>query len=169
MKMPSTSSCTNALYNSLGSSYTKKVKNNSKTKGEGWSSVWRFIDNKLRSRGDLPIKAYTGRLHLKGVPFLGLTEVYKRVEISLVEVYERVGKSVISVCKNAKTGWQMHFRAVKESTKLCDLFIFKINTIHLQQLKGMQSSKLGLWKGYIFSIESIRKWYVFCQKWYIKG
>ena len=36
----------------------------------------------------------------------------------------------------------MHFRAAKESTKLCDLFIFKIKTIHLQQLKGMQSSKL---------------------------
>ena len=37
------------------------------------------------------------------------------VGISLVEVYERVGKSVISVCKKAHVGWQIHFMALKNS------------------------------------------------------
>ena len=37
------------------------------------------------------------------------------VGISLVEVYERVGKSVISVCKKAHVGWQIHFIALKNS------------------------------------------------------
>ena len=34
-----------------------------------------------------------------------------------MEVYERVGKSVISVCKKAQNGQQMHFVAVKKSKK----------------------------------------------------
>ena len=38
-----------------------------------------------------------------------------------------------------------------------------------QQLKGMQSSKQGMCKGYHLSIEGIRKGYLFCKKWYIKG
>ena len=33
----------------------------------------------------------------------------------------------------------------------------------------MQSSKQGMWKGYYLSIEGIRKGYLFCKKWYIKG
>ena len=37
------------------------------------------------------------------------------VGISLIEVYERVGKSVISVCKKAHVGWQIHFLALKNS------------------------------------------------------
>ena len=41
--------------------------------------------------------------------------------------------------------------------------------IDLQQLKGMQSSKQGMWKGYHLSIEGIQKGYLFHEKWYIKG
>ena len=44
-----------------------------------------------------------------------------------VGVYEREGKSVISVCKKATQGEQMHFLAVKKVVKtlwVCDLFIF---------------------------------------------
>ena len=37
------------------------------------------------------------------------------VGISPVEAYERVGKSVISVCKKAHVGWQIHFMALKNS------------------------------------------------------
>ena len=33
----------------------------------------------------------------------------------------------------------------------------------------MQSSKLGTWKGYHLSTEVIRKGYLFCWKWYLKG
>ena len=54
------------------------------------------------------------------------------------------------------------------------------NTVHLQQLKGMQLSKLacergchlsvgGMQKGSHLSIEGIRKGYLLCQKWYKKG
>jgi len=43
----------------------------------------------------LPIMAYTGRLHPKGVPFSGFRYINKRVGISRAEVYEREGKSVI--------------------------------------------------------------------------
>ena len=40
---------------------------------------------------------------------------------------------------------------------------------HLQQLKGMQSSKWGKWKGYHLSKEGIREGYLFHEKWHIKG
>ena len=33
-------------------------------------------------------------------------------------------------------------------------------TVHLQQLKGLQISKQGMWKGYHFSTEGIRKGYI---------
>ena len=36
------------------------------------------------------------------------------------------------------------------------------------QLKEMQSSKLGMLKGYHFSIEGVLKEYLFCQIWFIK-
>ena len=39
----------------------------------------------------------------------------------------------------------------------------------IQQLKGMQSSKQGMWKEYHLSIEGIQKGYLFRDKWYIKG
>ena len=66
---------------------------------------------------------------------------------SAVELYERVWKSVISVCR--------------EPQRLTDVFYGceKINktflwyTVHLQLLKGVQSSKLGMWKGYHLQIE----------------
>ena len=37
-----------------------------------------------------PLKSYTGKLRLKGVPFFRL-QVYERLGILLVEVFERVG------------------------------------------------------------------------------
>ena len=40
----------------------------------------------------------------------------------------------------------------------CDWFLFKRQGI-LQQLKGMQSSKQGMWKGYHLSIEGLQKGY----------
>ena len=56
--------------------------------------------------------------------------------ISLVEVYEGGGKSVISVCKKAQNGQQMHFLAgkVEKTFQFCD----SLDTVHLQQLKGCQ-------------------------------
>ena len=49
--------------------------------------------------------------------------IWRVVGISLVELYERVGKSVISVCKKALVGWQIHFMALKKFWS-CDLLIF---------------------------------------------
>ena len=59
----------------------------------------------------LPIMAYTGRLHPKGVPFSGF-RFFERVHILLVEVYERVGESVIWVCERAQRAEQMNFMAL---------------------------------------------------------
>ena len=67
--------------------------------------------------------AYTGRLSLKGVPFLRL-QVYDRVGILLVEVYESVGLSVISVRKMAQKGSQNYFKAVKKSRKRSGFVIY---------------------------------------------
>ena len=50
------------------------------------------------------------------------------------------------------------------------LFLWLIpawKTVHLQQVKEMQSSKQGMWKGYHLTIEDKRKEYLFCEKWYI--
>ena len=45
-----------------------------------------------------------------------------------------------------------------------------LQKVHLQLLKGMQSSKLGMWKGHHLTVEGIpRKKDLFYQKWYIKG
>ena len=69
-----------------------------------------------------------------------------KVRISLVEVQEsRVRTFVISVYKKAQKDLQMHFMAVKKSIKRSGLrFIHISKKMHLQQLKGMQSSKLGM-------------------------
>ena len=42
--------------------------------------------------------------------------------ISPVDVYQRVVKSVISFCKKAQKGYQMHSMAVKKSRK-CSIFV----------------------------------------------
>ena len=54
-----------------------------------WSSI--SVLRPVGGGGVLPILAYTGRLHPKGVPFFRL-QVYNRVGISQVEVYKRVGE-----------------------------------------------------------------------------
>ena len=43
----------------------------------------------------------------------------------------------------------MHSTAVKKSRKRCDsVCIHNLKIVHLQQLKGIQSSKVGMWKWY---------------------
>ena len=62
-------------------------------------------------------------------------QVYERVRISLVEVHQRQGKSVISCCKKAQKGYQMHFLAVRKARKkiLVLSFIHILKTMHLRQ------------------------------------
>ena len=51
-------------------------------------------------------------------------QVYERVGISPVEMYEKEGQSVISVCKKAQKGQQMHFIVVKKSRKSAGFSIY---------------------------------------------
>ena len=44
-----------------------------------------------------------------------------------------------------------------------------LNDSAFRAVKGMQSPKQGMWKGYNLSIEGIRKGYFFRGKWYKKG
>ena len=67
--------------------------------------------------------AYTGGLRMKGAPFFRL------------RVYERVGEFVISVGKKGSKGVR------KRSGFVIYLYL---KTVHLRQLKGMQSSKPGM-------------------------
>ena len=91
--------------------------------------------------------------------------------ISLAEVYECVGKYVISSAKRLKRANRCILRQWKSWENVLVLwFIYDIlKTVYLQLLKGMQSSILGVWKGYHLSIEGIRKGGLVCQKRYIKG
>ena len=60
--------------------------------------------------------------------------------------------------------------AIKKQRKCCDsVCIHNLKIVHLQQLKGIQSSKVGRWKWYHLSIKDVREGYIFCQKQYIKG
>ena len=64
----------------------------------------------------------------------------------------------------------MHFTTANNRENfMFQWFIHISKTVHLRQLKGMQSSKQGIWKGYHFSIECKRKEYLFCQTLYLKG
>ena len=69
-----------------------------------------------------------------------------KVRISLVEVYESgVGTSVTLVCKKTQKVLQIIFMAVKKSIKRSGLrYMYILKKVHLQELKGMQGSKLGM-------------------------
>ena len=41
--------------------------------------------------------------------------------------------------------------------------------LYFRGLRGMQSSKQGMWNEYYLSREDIRKGFCFHEKWYIKG
>ena len=115
-----------------------------------------IIDYAPKGRGGvLPIMAYVGRPRPKGVPFLGFRYM------------KRVGKSAILVCKT--------YRCIlwlwKGQEKILGLgFVHTFKTVHLQELKGMQSSKIGKWKGYHLSINRrYAKGVPFLSNRYIKG
>ena len=104
------------------------------------------------------------------VTFFSL-QVNEMLGISLVEVYECVAKYVISSVKRLKRANRCILRQWKSWENVLVLWFIHdmLKTMHLQLLKGMQSSILGVWKGYHLSIEGKRKGGLFCQKRYIKG
>ena len=104
-------------------------------------------------------------------------------------MYERVENSVILVCKKAQNKGPfslerthrctllepagrrllfsiLHFSyGCEKAENTLDVYSY-IESVHLQQLKGMQSSKQGTEKGHHLSIEGIRNIVgtFFCQK-----
>ena len=97
--------------------------------------------------------AYTGTLLPKGVSFSGVRYIYKRVGISLVEVYKRVGTHVIWASKRGTKGLTDEFMALKSRENVPFLWLIYIYIT----LKGMVSSKQGMWKGYHLLMEGVRK------------
>ena len=92
--------------------------------------------------------------------------------ISLVKVYKKSKETVMSVWKRPKranryTSWL----TVKKSRKrFLVWFVYVWETVHLQKLKRMQRSKLGMLRGYHLSLEGIRKGYlVFVKNSICKG
>ena len=153
-------------------SFNKVIKENN----SNWSSELFNNAHKPNARGvgggvhSLYIMAYVGTETLpKRATFFRL-QVYERVGILLIEVYERGVKSVIWVFERAQSAnkWILLFQKVEKTFHFCDWFLFKWQLVQ-QQLKGMQSSKQGMWKGYYLSIERIWKGYLFHEKWYKKG
>ena len=62
-------------------------------------------------------------------------------------VYERVGKSVVLVGNKAQKELTDAFYGCEKVEKrfwFCDLFKTFLKTVNLQQLKGIESSKLGI-------------------------
>ena len=117
-----------------------------------------------------PYNGLYGEAPPQRVTFFSL-QVNEMLGISLVEVYECVGKYVISSVKRLKRANRCILRQWKSWENVLVLWFIHdmLKTMHLQLLKGMQSSILGVWKGYHLSIEGIRKGERFCQKPYIKG
>ena len=98
-------------------------------------------------------------------------QVNEMLGISLVEVYECVGKYAISSVKRLKRANRCILMQWKSWENVLVLWFIHdiLKKVHVQLLKGMQSSILGVWKGYHLSIEGIRKGGLFCHKRYIKG
>ena len=117
-----------------------------------------------------PYNGLYGEAPPQRVTFFSL-QVNEMLGISLVEVYECVGKYVISSVKRLKRTNRCILKQWKSWENVLVLWFIHdmLKTVHLQLLKGMQSSILGVWKGYHLSIEGIRKGRLLCQKRYIKG
>ena len=115
-----------------------------------------------------PYNGLYGEAPPQRVTFFSL-QVNEMLGISLVEVYECVAKYVISSVKRLKRANRCILRQWKSWENVLVLWFIHdmLKTMHLQLLKVMQSSILGVWKGYHLSIEGIRKGGLFCQKRYI--
>ena len=118
----------------------------------------------------IPYNGLYGEAPPERVPFFSL-QVYEILGISLVQLYECVGKYVISSVKRLKRANRCISRQCKSWENVLVLWFIHdmLKTMHLQSLKGIQRSILGVWKGYHLSIEAKRKGGLFCQKRYIKG
>ena len=84
---------------------------------------------------------------------------------SLVAVYERGGNLLFrSVLRLKRANRCLLWLWKSQENVLVSWFILILKTAHLQQLKGMQSSKLGMWKVSHWSMEDIRKGFLCLSK-----
>ena len=97
------------------------------------------------------------RLRPKGGTFFK-SQVYERVGVSLGEVYKRVGKSVFPSVKRPKIANRRNIWLWKSRASVGLWFSHILKTVNLQQLKGMQCSNLGLWKGYHLVYKRVKGW-----------
>ena len=117
------------------------------------SQIQSLIDSFLTSDvecGTLPVRIRLPRTRWE-VRHVVLRQVNEREGISLVELHERIGKSVTLVGRKPQNGYkQKHFYGCEKSGEnvLVLWFIHILRTVHLQRLKGIQSSNRGMWKGY---------------------
>ena len=95
----------------------------------------------------------------RGTFFRPQVYIWKGRDFTSYKVYKRLGKSVIWVCKEGLTD-AFYGCEKKKWWKLLFVWFIKIlKTVYLQQFKGMQSSKVGMSKGYSLSTEGIQKGY----------
>ena len=85
----------------------------------------------------------------------------------LVFVYRGVGKSIIWIIKRVfiwndskrRALWLCHFKFIKRFTNMTrQLLLLVVNSYYV-----------GMKKRHHYSMEGIRKGFLFCQRWYIKG
>ena len=117
-----------------------------------------------------PYNGLYGGVPPQRVTFSSL-QVNEMLWISLVDVYECVAKYVISSVKRLKRANRCILRQWKSWENVLVLWFIHdmLKIVYLQLLKRMQSSILGVWKGYHLSVEGIRKGGLLYQKRYIKG
>ena len=85
-----------------------------------------------------------------------------------------VGKSVILIGKKAQKDQQMHVMAVKKSRKRSGFVIYsylKDSAFQFAAVERGAEFLTGYVKGvpFVNRVYTIRKCYLYCQKWYIKG
>ena len=110
-----------------------------------WTYCWSKLTADLNP---LRKMAFRERLHPKGIPFSGF-KCMRGLGFHLLKIWKS-RKTVISVGKKAQKALQMHYSGCEKSwvNGFVLWFIHVLKTVYVQQLKGMQSSKLGMWKGY---------------------
>ena len=91
---------------------------------------------------------------------LGRGSTRKGCHFQALSVWEGWDFTCWSICKgreNCHFGWLKTQKGLTDALHGCEKswvnglvlwFIHILKTVHVQQLRGMQSSKLGMWKGY---------------------
>ena len=120
-------------------------------------------------RGVLPMMAYTGRLARNGYLFQA-SSIWKGRDFTCWSILIKSREIChLSLWKGPK-GLTDEFYGLLSRENVLFLWLISIErTVHLQQLKEMQSRKQGKWKGHHLSIEGIWKGYLFRENGTSKG